>query len=119
MKKLFTLLFVVYLAALPCPAIIKQVTNVGAAASTIVTPGINVHTIVIQNNGTGNVRITIDGGSVTGLSNPTATTGYRLAAGAMIILTYNGDKRPPIIRAILETGTTTTLDIVTDDSSST
>lgn len=119
MKKLISLLFVVLIAALPCQAIIKQVTTVGAAASTILTPGVNVKTVIIQNNGTGNVRVTIDGGTVTGLTNPTATTGYKLVAGAQIIITYPGDKRPPVIRAILETATTTTLDIVTDDASST
>lgn len=115
MKKLLSLLFVVLLAALPCHAIIKQVTTVGAAASTIVTPGVNVKTITIQNNGAGNIRISIDGGTVYGLPDPTATTGYKLVAGAQIIFTYPGDKRPPVIRAILETGTTTTLDIITND----
>lgn len=115
MKKLLALFLVVLLAALPCQAIIKQVTTVGAAASTIVTPGVNVKTIIIQNNGAGNVRLGIDGGTVYGLTDPTASTGYKLVAGAQIIITYPGDKRPPVIRAILETGTTTTLDIITND----
>ncbi len=106
--------------ALVCPAfaIIKQVTTVGATASTIVTPGPNVHTITIQNNGSGNVRLGIDGGTVYGLTDPTATTGYKLVAGAQVIITYPGGSRPPVIRAILESGTTTTLDIATDDSGS-
>ncbi len=119
MKRLFTFIAIVCLTALPTQAVIKQVTTVSATASTILTPGTNVHTVVIQNNGSGNVRLTIDGGSVTGLTNPTATTGYKLVAGAFLIITYPGDKRPPVIRAILESGTTTTLDIVTDDASST
>lgn len=115
------ILFFAFVAALvtPAHAVIRQVTTVSGTASTIITPGPNVKTIIIQNNGSGNVRLTVDGGSVTGLANPTATTGYKLVAGGFIILTYPGDKRPPIIRAILETGTTTVLDIVTDDAGST
>jgi len=121
MKTIRIIIFAVFLAAfaLPAQAIIKQVTTVGAAVSTILTPGTNIKTCIIQNNGSGNVRLAIDGGSVTGAQNPTATTGYKLVAGSFIIITYPGDKRPPVIRAILESGTTTTLDIVTDDLTST
>jgi len=109
------------LSALPAHAIIKQVTSVSGTVSTILTPGPNVRTVIIQNNGSGNVRLTIDNGSITSPAgtNPTATTGYKLVAGAQLIITYPGDKRPPIIRAILETATTTTLDICTDDTGST
>lgn len=121
--KIIRLLLLAVLAALfvtPAHAFIKQVTTVSAAVSTILTPGPNVHTVIIQNNGAGNVRLTIDNGTVTSPAgtNPTATTGYRLVAGGYLILTYPGDKRPPIIRAILETGATTILDIVTDDTGS-
>lgn len=98
---------------LPASATIKQVTTVSATASTILTPGNNVKTVLIQNNGSGDVRLSIDG-----TNNPTATTGYKLAAGTFLILTYSGSIRPPNIKAILTSGTTTTLDIVTDDLAS-
>lgn len=97
----------------PARATIKQVTSVGATASVILTPGNNVKTIIIQNNGSGNVRLSFDGTNL-----PTATTGYKLVAGTYIILTYTGTNRPPNIRAILESGTTTTIDISTDDLTS-
>lgn len=121
MKTIRLLLLVALAAAFitPAHAIIKQVTSVGASASTVITPGPNVHTIIIQNNGAGNVRLTLDGGTVYALTDPTATTGYKLPAGGYLIVTYPGDKRPPVIRAILESGTTTTLDIITDDGKST
>lgn len=119
--KITRLLLLVALAAAlitPAQAKIKQVTTVSAAASTLLTPGPNIKTCIIQNNGAGNVRLTVDGGTVTGLADPTATTGYKLPAGGFLVLTYPGDKRPPIIRAILETATTTIIDIVTDDAGS-
>lgn len=117
MKKLLS--FILFLALVVCGhATIKSVTTVSATASTIVTPGTNIHTLAIQNNGSGSVRISFDGGTVYGLTDPTASTGYLLPAGQQIIMTYPGDKRPPVIRAILVSGTTTTLDIVTDDSQS-
>ena len=118
---LFALAVGLCFSAIPSRAIIKQVTSVSGTVSTILTPGPNVHTVIIQNNGAGNVRLTIDGGTISSPSgtNPTATTGYKLVAGAQLIITYPGDKRPPVIRAILESGTTTTLDIITDDNSST
>jgi len=105
---------------------IKQVTTVGAAASVILTPGTYCKEIWIQNNGSGNVRLSIDGGTSwtdawsgkTGTL-PTASTGLRVAAGNYYARTMLGDKISPPILAILETGTTTTLDIVTDDFAST
>lgn len=119
--KLIILLAVALAVTVPSHAIIKQVTTVSGTVSTILTPGPNVKTVIIQNNGSGDVRLTIDGGSIASPAgtNPTATTGYLLVAGAQLIITYPGDKRPPVIRAILRTATTTTLDICTDDSSST
>ena len=119
MKLRYILISLMLLAlTLPASAVIKRVTTVSAVVSTILTPGPNIKTCVIQNNGSGNVRLTIDGGTVTGLTNPTATTGYKLVAGAQLTITYPGDKRPPVIRAILETATTTTLDIITDEGGS-
>lgn len=97
----------------PADATVKQVTSVSATASTILTPGNSVKIIVIQNNGSGDVRLSIDG-----TNNPTATTGYLLKAGAQLILTFNGSLRPPNIKAILTSGTTTTIDLITDDLAS-
>ena len=110
MKRIITLLALASLLALPAHATIKQVTTVSAASSVILTPGNAVKPVCIQNNGSGDVRLSIDGSTA-----PTATTGYKLVAGNFIIFTYGGSKAPPTIRAILVTGTTTTLDIVTDD----
>jgi hypothetical protein len=118
MKKHLSLLLVFALAVLPCHAVIKQVTNVGASASTIITPGRNVKVLVIQNNGSGDVRLAIDGGTTTNLTDPTASTGYLLKAGTQLILTYPGSIQAPKIRAILVTGTTTVLDICTDEDRS-
>jgi hypothetical protein len=101
-----------------CSAKIIQVTSVGASASTILTPGFHVHTITIQNNGSGDVRLGIDGGTTNGLTDPTATTGYLLKAGSQLIITYSGTTPQLKIRAILVSGTTTTIDICTDDAQS-
>lgn len=105
----------------PAHATTKQVTNVGASASTIFTPSGACLCVVIQNNGSGDVRIVFDGGTITyGKSDPTASTGYLLKAGTYVIFGYGAAQNPrPVIRAILVTGTTTTLDIVSADPSST
>lgn len=93
---------------------LKSVTNVGAAASVILTPGPYVRTVSIQNNGSGPVSLSFDGSTV-----PTASLGYLLGAGSQLILTYTpggGAVPPPAnIQAILTTATTTTLLIATDD----
>lgn len=121
MKRLIPLLLVfLSLLCLPAHATIIQVTTVGASASTIVTPSQFCKTLIIQNNGSGDVRYCIDGGTVTGLTDPTASRGAILAAGKQVTVTFPGNTNyaPPVIRAILKTGTATTLDIVTDDSKS-
>lgn len=121
MKNLLRLVLVVFLGAalaLPSFAIIKQVTTVSASASTILTPGPHVRIVTIQNNGSGDVRLGIDGGTTNGLTDPTASTGYLLKASQQIILTFPGTQTQLKIRAILVTGTTTTLDITTDDAGS-
>lgn len=102
-------------------ATIKSVTNVGAAATTVVAPSTSCSIVIIQNNGSGAVRISLDGGTTNGvpLPDPTASTGFLLPAGAQIVVCYSYNQRRAQIRAILVTGTTTTLDIITDDISST
>lgn len=113
MKKLLCLLLVFTLACLPAFAVIKQVTSVGATASVVFTPGPNCLWVTVQNNGSGAVRLSFDGTTA-----PTATTGYLLAAGAQITVSYGGSSQRPAIRAILTSGTTTTLDITTSDQTS-
>jgi len=122
MKK-FTalLLFAALLAAFPAQsfALNKSVTSVSATASTILTASQYVRTVVIQNTGSGDVRLGLDGGTTQGTPDPTSTTGMLLKAGTFIILTYPGNYKPPVIRAILTSGTTTTISVVTDDTIST
>ncbi len=118
MKKFLVFLLSVMLAV-SASATIKSVTSVSSAASTIVTPSGQCKTLIIQNNGSGDVRLGIDGGVPLGLTDPTATTGYLLSHGTQLIITYPGGSLPPPIRAILVDATTTTIAIVTDDSKST
>lgn len=113
MKKLLCLLLVLALACVPAQAIVKQVTTVSASASVVFTPGPNCLWVTIQNNGSGAVRLSFDGSN-----SPTASTGYLLAAGAQVTIGYGGSSQKPSIRAILTSGTTTTLDIVTSDLTS-
>lgn len=98
-------------------ATIKVVTSVGATASTILTPSSSTTVITIQNNGSGTVRLGFDGGTTNrakSTPDPTSSIGYRLVAGASVTLTVPPGGFPQI-RAILESGTTTTLDIGTND----
>lgn len=103
----------------------KNLTNTGS--SVICIPGADDQLIVIQNNGSGSVRLSFDGGAgyvtptggKTG-TNPTPTTGYLLAVGAQVIIStapYTANSQPnlhkPIV-AILTSTTTTIIDIVTD-----
>lgn len=118
----FILLFVLLFGTVvPASATIKSVTTVGATAVTILTVAPQATFVLIQNNGAGDVRISIDGGSVSNIggSDPTSTNGMLLKAGTQISFTYYPQQRRPVIRAILVSGTTTILDIVTDDIQST
>ncbi len=105
---------------------IKQVTTLNAStAATVLTPSLYCHQATIQNNGSGVVRLSFDGGAAytdyltnqTG-TNPTTSTGYKLAAGAYVAMTFIAGKSPPPIVGIMESATTT-LDITTDDTKST
>ncbi len=105
---------------------IKQVTTLTASTpATILTPSLYCHQVTIQNNGSGVVRLSFDGGASytdyatnqTG-TNPTTSTGYKLAAGKEFAITFIAGKSPPPIVGIMESSTTT-LDITTDDTKST
>ncbi len=87
-------------------------------------PGTYCKVLIIQNNGSNSVRLSIDGGPTytdqqTGKAgtNPTTSKGILLPAGAQIIISTqpsaSGIHRP--IVAIM-VSSTTTLDIVSDDS---
>lgn len=119
--KLLALALGVLLAS-PCFAINKEITSVSATPSTILTPSNSCTMIVIQNNGSGVVRLGLDGGTTNkakSTPDPTASTGYKLAAGAFLIITLPPNTGGPNIRAILESGTTTTLSVITNDPFST
>ena len=100
------------LLVLPVYALTKQVTTVGAVASVVFTPGAQVQWVTITNTGAGGVMLSFDGTA------PTATVGFPLAAGASICVVYGGSNQKPLIQAILQTGTTTTLNINTPDLNS-
>jgi len=111
LRSLFVL--VLGLGLLPLAfALTKQVTTVSATASTIFTPGYQVQWVTIANTGSGAVMLSFDG------TNPTATVGYPLAAGDKICVVYGGSNQKNVIKAILQTGTTTTLNINTPESNS-
>lgn len=98
----------------PLFALTKQVTTVGASASTIFQPGPYCQWVSISNTGSGAVMLSFDG-----TSDPTAAIGYPLAAGGSICIVYAGSSQKFRVRAILQTGTTTTINVVTPDLNST
>lgn len=125
MRKLFfTLLIIGW--SLPCFATTHQTTGLSAAGSSIIIqPGADTKIIIIQNNGSNSVRISLDGGISYNTNgghgtNPTPTTGYLLTAGQQLTIStgpFTGimpdtTLHKPIV-AIMVTGTTT-LDIITD-----
>lgn len=93
-------------------ALTKQVTTVSATASVVFTPGFQCQWVTVANTGTGAVMLSFDG------TNPTATVGYPLAAGEKFCLVYAGSNQKQPIRAILQTGTTTTLNFSTPELNS-
>lgn len=99
----------------------KTVTSVSSTASTILTPG-SPTIITIQNTGSGDVRLGLDGGITNrqkSTPDPTASTGYLLTAGSTVTLSCPPGAVLPQIRAILVDATTTTLAIATNDPFST
>lgn len=117
MKKFILFLFL----AVSAFATNKSVTSVSAVVSTILTPG-SPTIITIQNTGSGDVRLGLDGGITNrqkSTPDPTATTGYLLTAGSTVTLSCPSGAVLPQIRAILVTGTTTTIAIATNDPFST
>lgn len=121
MKNQIARLFVALVLGLalcsPAFATNKSVTTVSAVASTILTPG-SPTIITIQNTGSGDVLLGFDGGTTNrqkSTPDPTATTGYLLTAGSSVTMSIPFGTSVPQIRAILKTGTTTTLLVTTND----
>ncbi len=117
-------LFIALVLAVSARATNKEVTSVSASVSTILSPSNTCQIITIQNNGSGDVRLGLDGGTTNrqkSTPDPTASSGYLLKANQFLILTYpgTGNSSPPQIRAVLATGTTTTLTLTTNDPYST
>ena len=115
----------------PLHASIGQVKNLNASGSSVViVPGSDTKVIVIQNNGSNSVRISIDGGVGTIINskpgtNPTPTTGILLTAGQQITITtapYTGITPDPTMHkpiVAIMVSSTTTLDIITDGTADT
>lgn len=93
-------------------ALTKQVTTVSATASTVFTPGFQCQWVTIANTGAGGVNLSFDGTA------PTASIGFPLAASGSICVVYAGSSQKSPIKAILQTATTTTLNINTPDLNS-
>jgi hypothetical protein len=134
MKSVLRLVAALVMGAALCVsahASIGQVKNLNASGSSVIlVPGSDTKVIIIQNNGSNSVRLSIDGGTGTIINgktgtNPTPTTGILLPAGQQITLTtspYTGITPDPTLHkpivAIMVTSTTT-LDIVTDGTADT
>lgn len=110
MKKLLSFLCALLLAV-SLFALQKQVTTVGASSATIFSPGQFCQWVTISNTGAGAVWLSFDGSTAT-------SNGFPLAAASGITVVYSGSGQKPVIKAILQTGTTTTLNINTSDTSS-
>ncbi len=110
MKKLLSLILAIVLC-LTAFALQKQVTTVGATSSTIFLPGQFCQWVTIANTGAGDVWLSFDGSDAT-------ANGFPLAHATSIVVVYGGSGQKPVIKAILQSGTTTTLNINTPDTSS-
>lgn len=92
-------------------ALQKQVTTVSATSEIVFTPGQFCQWVTIANTGSGDVWLSFDGTDAT-------SAGFPLLHGTSIAVVYAGSNQRPVIKAILQTGTTTTLNINTPDTGS-
>lgn len=95
----------------PSYALQKQVTNVSATSEVIFTPGPYCQWVTVANTGSGDVWLSFDGSDAT-------ASGFPLTHGTSICVVYAGSSQKSQIKAILQTGTTTTLNINTPDTGS-
>lgn len=103
---------------------IGQTLTLGPTPATLVQPTSDLRIIVIQNNGSNSIRLSIDGGSITSYPNgatgtdPTATTGYLLKSSAQLQINYDQGFAQKVIRALAPSGSTT-IDLIADDPNTT
>lgn len=97
--------------AISAYALQKQVTTVSAVSSTIFTPGAQCQWVTIANTGSGDVWLSFDGSAAT-------SAGFPLLHATSICVVYGGSNQKSPIKAILQTGTTTTLNFNTPDQGS-
>lgn len=104
---------------------LHNTTTLTTAVGTLVIPGPHTRVLTIQNTGTVNVYLSLDGGSTymdpyaqkAGVD-PTTTVGYLLAVGAQFQISYTSASELRPIRGIAASGTAN-LQIATDDTGST
>lgn len=92
-------------------ALQKQVTSVSGTSSTIFTPGFQCQWVTIANTGSGDVWLSFDGSAAT-------SAGFPLLHATSITVVYGGSNQKGPIKAILQTATTTTLNINTPELNS-
>ncbi len=112
--KTYRFLFALALAlGLSCLAFAlqKQVTTVSATSATIFTPGFNCQWVTIANTGSGDIWLSFDGSAAT-------SAGFPLLHATAITVVYGGSSQKGPINAILQTATTTTVNINTPDTNS-
>lgn len=110
-RLLVALTFGLALVLTPAFALQKQVTTVSASSSTIFTPGFQCQWVTIANTGSGDVWLSFDGSAAT-------SSGFPLVHGTSICVVYGGSSQKQPIRAILQTATTTTININTPELNS-
>ena len=111
MKKTLALILTVALLCLTAFALQKQVTTVSASSTTIFTPSGTCQWVTIANTGSGDVWLSFDGSAAT-------SAGFPLVHATSITVVYGGSSQKGPIRAILQTATTTTLNINTAETGS-
>lgn len=100
---------------------IKATITLGTTPQLLLRPSFKCNVGFIQNTGSQDARLAIDGGAWNGQTNPTTTKGYLLAAGQQIWLAQLWSRmgfplmgqRPPIIG--VAAASTTTIEVGTDD----
>lgn len=92
-------------------ALQKQVATISGVSSTIFQPGASCQWVTIANTGSGDIWLSFDGTTAT-------SAGFPLLHGTSVCVVYNGSTQKGPIKAILQTATTTTVNINTPDTAS-
>ena len=93
-------------------ALTKQVTTVSGTAAVVFTPGWDCQWVTVSNTGSGDVMLSFDGTA------PTASVGFPLAHATSVCIVYGGSSQKNPMQAIMQTGTTTTLNFTTPETNS-